>query len=138
MASGKLVESWTSSARSRNLSKTIRITPCLRISHPNTVPSRKREARSMRLRCRRPDLYGTGGARRWEVGRRTGCNREPDQYYTVAEYPSRTGELHVVVYNLQTGIYCREVHGADRIRKTHRKNMYSKIPKIQELLCYSL
>ena len=32
--------------------------------------------------------------------------------YTVAEYPSRTGELHVVIYNLQTGNYRREVYGA--------------------------
>ena len=34
---------------------------------------------------------------------------------------------------LQTEIYCREVHGAAGYGKIHRRNMYSKIPRIQEL-----
>ena len=63
--------------------------------------------------------------------------------YTVAEYPSRTGELHVVVYNLwwsitrQTGNLSPGSIRCHRIRKTHRKNMYSKIPKTQGRHCYS-
>ena len=39
---------------------------------------------------------------------------------------------------LQTGNLLPGSTRCRRIRKTHRKNMYSKIPRIQELLCYSL
>ena len=70
-----------------------------------------------------------------------------------AEYPSRTGELHVVVYNPANGKFTAGKYTTPpdtetgslppgntqrrRIRKTHRENMYSRIPRTPGQRCSS-
>ena len=140
MASGKLVESWTfqrtlpepfkdytDNAVFKNIASKYCTQPQKRSTlHAATLPGR-------------PDLYGTGGVRKREVTEELGAIGSQTNTYTVAEYPSRTGELHVVVYNPANGKFTAGKYTMPPDTENEpEKYVFKDSENTGACLCYSL
>ena len=104
MASGKLVESWTfqrtlpepfKDYTDDAVFKNIASKYCTQPQKRSTLHAATLQAVLTYMELEEP----AGGKSAEELG----AIGSQTNTYTVAEYPSRTGELHVVVYTLQTG-----------------------------------
>ena len=119
MASGKLMESWTfqrtlpepfKDYTDNAVFKNIASKYCTQPQKRSTLHAATLQAVLTYMELEEP----AGGKSAEELG----AIGSQTNTYTVAEYPSRTGELHVVVYNPANGKFTRrEVYGAAGYRK---------------------
>ena len=130
MASGKLMESWTfqrtlpepfKDYTDNAVFKNIASKYCTQPQKRSTLHAATLQAVLTYMELEEP----AGGKSAEELG----AIGSQTNTYTVAEYPSRTGELMWWSITRQTENLSPESTQFHRIRKTHRKNMYSKIPK---------
>ena len=139
MANGKLMESWTfqrtlpepfKDYTDNAVFKNIASKYCTQPQKRSTLHAATLQAVLTYMELEEP----AGGKSAEELGA-IGSRPIPIRWQNIPAAPENFMWWSIT---LQTGNLSPGSIRCHRIRKTHRKNMYSKIPRIQELLCYSL